>query len=194
MNKRFEVLDRLPAYGPMYIPVTKSGHPYYSEGFVVRFFRINDNSWVANFERSFGELDTVIELDNTTDILVIAGGLCYIIDVNSTKPKDVFGHFTLFIKTNTGTVVLANSTSLTFIESDGTLWNSINMSWDGIIDIRFYTDEENNSIVTGLSYDPFNDNDEWVPFSYNISKEELTGGSRQRYQKASVKPWWKFWA
>jgi len=42
-EKRYEILDSLPTYGPMYVPVSESGDPFYSEGVVVRFFR-NDGT------------------------------------------------------------------------------------------------------------------------------------------------------
>src|SRR5690606_39492556 len=39
VQRRYEILDGLPTYGPMYVPVSEDGEPFYSEGFVVRFYK-----------------------------------------------------------------------------------------------------------------------------------------------------------
>jgi hypothetical protein len=50
IGNRYEILNSLPVYGPMYVPVTENGKPYYSEGFPVRFFKKDGSEWGANFE------------------------------------------------------------------------------------------------------------------------------------------------
>ena len=48
--KQYELLDGLPPYGPMYISVTTDdSEPYASEGYVLRLFKSDGTSWVANF-------------------------------------------------------------------------------------------------------------------------------------------------
>lgn len=39
-KKAYEVLASLPVYEPMYVSVTESGEPSYSEGFPVRFYKM----------------------------------------------------------------------------------------------------------------------------------------------------------
>lgn len=34
----------------MYIPISEDGIPFYSEGYVVRFYKSDGTSWVANFK------------------------------------------------------------------------------------------------------------------------------------------------
>ena len=44
MKKKYEKLDSLPTYGPMYIPITESGESYYSEGLAVKFIKITETN------------------------------------------------------------------------------------------------------------------------------------------------------
>lgn len=48
--KRFEILNSLPAYGPLYVPISESGELFFSEGFIVRFLKKDASKWVANFK------------------------------------------------------------------------------------------------------------------------------------------------
>ena len=49
-EKQYEILEALPTYGPMYIPVTENDEAFYSEGFPVRFYKSDGTNWVANFK------------------------------------------------------------------------------------------------------------------------------------------------
>jgi len=88
---RYEILDHLPPYGPMYIPVTRDGEPCYSEGYAVRFYKSDGSEWVANFQLGWTGLRTVLELTETTNLLIIADGACYLIDPDKTVPIGAFG-------------------------------------------------------------------------------------------------------
>ncbi|RPD45182.1 hypothetical protein [Paracnuella aquatica] len=186
-EKRYEILNALPTYGPMYVPVTDNGEPFYSEGFPVRFYRTDGTEWVANFQPGWTDLKKIIEFDKTQNLLIIACGTCYIMNQNETKPIQVFGvgYSNIFSASN-DRLVLQDQTDLTIIEPDGNHWHTERISWDGLKEIKV-----ENSIITGLSYDPMHDADEWVPFSYDIDTKVLTGGSYHRYD--NKKPWWKLW-
>lgn len=188
-EKRYEILDSLPTYGSMYIPISKDGEPFYSEGFVVRFYKSDNSEWVANFQPGWSNLKEVIEIKNSNNLLVIAGGTCYLMNPEHTKPIDVFGfNYIDLLAANNDRIVLYNDTHLTIFESNQKHWDSVRISWDGLAEIIM---KEN--IVTGLSYDPMYENDEWVPFTYNIDERTLKGGSYERYKFKNIKPWWKFW-
>ena len=67
-GKRYEILSGLPAYGPMYVPVTQVEQPFinpYSEGFVVRFFDSSGESWVANFNVGYTTFKAVFDFPQT---------------------------------------------------------------------------------------------------------------------------------
>jgi hypothetical protein len=186
-EKRYEILNSLPTYGPMYVPVTESGEPFYSEGFVVRFYKADGTDWVANFELGWTELNEIIEFEETKTLLIIACGKCYLMNPDDIKPIEVFGvGYSEIFKVSNGRLVLQDQTDLTIIEHDGKHWNSERISWDGLKEIQI----ENNT-VKGLSYDPMYDADEWVEFSFDLESKTLTGGSYHRYD--NKKPWWKIW-
>jgi hypothetical protein len=188
VNTRYEILESLPTYGPMYIPVTGDDEPYYSQGFAVRFYRDDKSDWAANFKPGWTGLNGIYELDNPQKLLVIAGGTCYVMNPNDTKPFSVFGvGYENVIKTNDGRLVLHDLTDITVIESNGDHWDSDRISWDGLKDLRL-----EGNLVTGLSYDPMNDADEWIEFNYNIDTKEMTGGIIKRYDKKG-KTWWQIW-
>lgn len=186
-EKRYEILSSLPTYGPMYVPVTDNGEPFYSEGFPVRFYKTDGTEWVANFQPGWTDLKQIIEFDRTQNLLVIACGTCYLMNPNDTKPIQVFGvgYSDIFSASN-DRLVLQDQTDLTIIEPDGSHWHTERISWDGLKEITI-----ENSIITGLSFDPMHDADEWVHFSYDIDTKVLTGGSYHRYD--NKKPWWKVW-
>lgn len=188
---RFEILKSLPTYGPMYIPVTEDNRPYYSEGVPVKFYTHDETTWVANFEPGWTALTEILELEDSPNLIVIARGLCYLMNPESTiTPLAVFGtDYECLLEATKGRFVLQSSTCLTIIEPTGAFWHSERISWDGIKELKI-----EGVVVTGISYDPMHDSDEWVPFSFDIETKELTGGSYYRYNRdTKKKPWWKTW-
>lgn len=173
----------------MYVPVTDKGEPFYSEGFAVRFYKTDGTEWVANFQPGWTDLKQIIEFDKTQNLLVIACGTCYLMNPNDTKPIQVFGvgYSDIFSASN-DRLVLQDQTDLTIIEPDGSHWDTERISWDGLKQLKV----ENNT-VTGLSYDPMYDADEWVHFFYDLDTRTLTGGSYHRYDNKKARPWWKIW-
>ena len=181
--KRYEVLESLPTYGPMYVPIAEDGEPFYSEGVPVRFYRSDGTDWTANFQPGWTDLTRVVELQNTSNLLVIASGTCYLIDPNYTKPISVFGvGYCDVIQASNNRLVLQNQTDLTIIEPDGTYWHTERISLDGLADIRV-----ENSVVSGRAYDF----DERVEFTYDLDTKTLTGGCYLGIDRN--KPWWKIW-
>ncbi len=90
MNKKFEILSGLPAYGEMYITIPENAYTQFSEGLAVKFIRKDNSEWVGNFEKGKSNLKFVYEL-NDGDIMVIAFGICYLINPENVKPTIEFG-------------------------------------------------------------------------------------------------------
>ncbi|TMI62916.1 MAG: hypothetical protein E6H07_16065 [Bacteroidetes bacterium] len=190
IQNKYEILEGLPTSGPMYIPISEDGVEFYHEGLVVRFFKDDGTNWVANFKTGWTKYRNVFEIPNTDKIVVIANGQGYIMTPAQQKPVSTFGYaITDLIPSNDGRFIAVDITDLVIINNDATVWRSQRISWDGIEELNV-----NNNIVTGLSYDPMHDSDEWVNFSFNLDTKEITGGSYNRYQfEESKKPFWKFW-
>jgi hypothetical protein len=204
--QRFEILPGLPAYGPMYISITESSEPFYSEGFVVKFYKADGGYWVGNFKPGWTSFNKAFELYGSPNVLVIAGGICYLIDPENATKIDTFGDgCASAITTPLNQVVFANTRHIIVAEPTGEIWQSERVSWDGITDLHV-----TNNVVTGTAFDPLDfDPDKgeepWIEFSVNLSTREVIGGSYGKYSFEPVtrgearvalgkkKPWWKFW-
>lgn len=171
--KRHELLKGLPTYGPMYVSISDNEEPFYSEGIIIRFYKADGTNWVANFAPGWTELTEIIELNNTPNYLVIAKGTCYIMNPGKTRPVATFGaDYAALYATSKERCVLVGGTHLTIVEPDGSYWHTERISWDGL---KVFTVESN--IVTGEAFNPTHENDNWIPFSYNIDTKTLKGGS-----------------
>lgn len=200
-RKRYEQLESLPAYGPMYIPVNDDGEPFYSEGLVIRFYRQNRKDWVANFKPGLTGLNAIYELVIMPNILVIAGGKAYIMDPDKEIPVSILGSgFEQTIKTLDHRIIIITLTNLTIIETNGEYWDTERFSWGGIINLKI-----DGHLISGLSFDPMNKNGEWDEFTVDLEKRTVIGGSYSKYffdpiksglsgthEKTKTK-WWKFW-
>ena len=186
-GRKYKILSSLPAYGPMYIPVSESGEPFYSEGFPVRFYKSDGTNWVANFKTGCTELAEIYELKDTSNLLVVAYGQSYIMNPEETKPISAFGGgYVKAFTVQDRRILLQDDTGLTIIEADGKYWHSDRISWDGLEISRV-----DGNLVTGVAFDPMYDADEWVEFTYNLDSKVLIGGSYGREVKKN--PWWKIW-
>lgn len=156
----------------MYIPVTATGEPFYSEGYPVRFYRSNGTEWIANFQPGWTGLKHVVPLENTSKVLVIAFGACYIMNPDDTKPTSAFGFgYSHIHHASDNRLVLQDQTGLTIIEADGTYWHTERISWDGLAEVKV---EKN--MVSGLAFNPNHITEEWVNFYYNLDTKNLVGG------------------
>jgi hypothetical protein len=210
-EKQYESLDGLPPYGPMYVSVTaESDEPFFSEGFVLRLFKSDGTSWVANFRPGWTKYSKVFDFPTHRTVVVIAGGQGYIMSPDDEKPKHTFGlTLTDVLQTDNGSLVCANNTDIIFLDnSTGQLWRSERISWDGIKEMKISGD-----ILYGKSYDPTNSIQEWSDFSINLTTKEITGGTWRDFlkqnshlevgndrmvrekatTKAIEKPWLKIW-
>jgi len=90
MNKRYEVLDGLPTYGEMAIPITYNDELFVSEGYVVKFYKNDGTDWIANFQLGWTDTSKVISSNKSNIIFVVAGGIGYIINPDSIEPINFF--------------------------------------------------------------------------------------------------------
>lgn len=203
VEKRYEILDSLPSYGPIYIPVSDNDEPFYTEGFPVRFYKSDGTNWVANFRPGWTGLNKVFDFREHNKTIVIAGGLGYLMTVENEKPLSTFGiTINEIFQTENGSLVCVDEISIFILDnSTGEFWRSERISWDG-----FQSLELNEGIISGQSYDPTNSKKTWADFSLNIKTKELTGGSYRESIKNNpdipkvileneneIKPWWKVW-
>ncbi len=180
-SPKFEILKALPSSGPMYVSITETGEDYFSEGFVVRFFKSDGSNWVANFKPGWSGLDAAYEFVNQSNVLIIAGGCCYVMNPSNQEPLAVFGaNYQTVIKTLNGKLILQDMTDLTIIEADGEYWHTGRISWDGFKDLNL-----EGNLITGLSFNPLTEREQWVEFVVDLEKRNVVGGSYRLYEMQS---------
>jgi len=176
-QKRYEILEGLPAYGPMYVPVSESGEQFFYEGFVVRFYKSDGKQWVANFRPGWSQCNLVVDYADSNRVIVIAKGQGYLMKPDNEIPIDTFGiNIKDAIKTDDNKIVFVDDIYVWLVDDKGELWQSERISWDGIKDLKL-----KDNILTGLSYDPTDSIIEWIPFSFDLETKEITGGSYRRH-------------
>lgn len=176
MKSRHEVLDHLPAYGPMYVPVAENEEKFYGEGYVVRFTKSDGSTWVANFKPGWTNCCYSKEFKNDR-VLVVAYGMGYLMNPDTEIPEKTFDiPIREVIRFDDQQLIFASDTGIELFESDGIVWTSPRISWGGIRKLKL-----KDSILTGESYDPMNDADTWVDFKIDLKSKEVTGGSYRKY-------------
>ncbi|TWV96218.1 hypothetical protein [Chitinophaga pinensis] len=169
---RYEILEYLPPYGPMPVAIARSGTPYYSAGFPVRFFKSDGTDWVGNFAPGSSRFNTVLPLRDSENVLVIAGGTCYIMHPDNTSPIKIFGeYYDGAFPLEDGRIILQGTSRFSIMDPDGSYWETGRISYWKFVDVAV-----NGHIITGqaISFDaPYED--EFVPFTYDIDTRTLTG-------------------
>lgn len=182
-KKRYEILESLPAYGPMYVSVTDDDKPFYSEGFPVRFYRSDGTEWVANFKPGWSKINHIFDFPQHNRTIVVAGGLGYLMRPDNEKPLETFGlAIEDIIEMENGSLVFEDSISIIIIDSEaGEMWTSERISIDGFKDLKLIGD-----ILYGLSYDPTNSQEPWTKFSLNLKTKEIKGGSYRELMRRNT--------
>jgi len=177
-EKRYEILKGLPAYGPMYIPVSDNEEPFYSEGYVVKFKKPDGEEWVANFRPGWTNYNNIFDFPKHNIIVVFAGGQGYIMKPDEQKPKMTFG-LTIkdVVQKEDGSLICSDETHILVLDNKtGEIWKSDRISWDGIKNLKLVDNK-----VIGQSYDPTNPNQPWSDFELNLKTKEIKGGSFQEF-------------
>jgi hypothetical protein len=154
----------------MYVPISEDGIPFYSEGFVVRFYKTNSTDWVANFKAGWTSFSGVYDFPEFKRTVVFAFGQCYIMVDDEQKPLKAFGvGFTAVFQTTGNILIAADQTNFTIIEIDSdTVWHSERISWEGFKHLVL-----SEEYMTGLAYKPTSGDDEWEPFLLTTGRRKL---------------------
>ena len=82
--EKFKILAGLPVYGDLPEQFSATGIGMHREGFVVQFFPSEKiASWIGNFQRGLNFFDEAFEHPDGSSVVVVAGGECYIVDVEN---------------------------------------------------------------------------------------------------------------
>lgn len=202
----YQELNGLPASGPMYKSITHVDEPFYSEGYVVQFTRMDGSEWVANFQPGWTKFNETYFFPEQNRIVVIAGGAGYVMSPEKEDPIAKFGlTITEAIQSEDGSLIFADGICATVFEnSNGQLWQSERISWDGMRDL-----EIENEYLIGEAYDPTNSKKPWSKFKLNLETRNIEYSCYKSFMnrndmhvsesgtlenKSEKKPWWKKWS
>lgn len=194
MNKRYEVLDGLPTYGEMAIPIIGDDEIFVSEGYVVKFFKDDGSAWIANFPMGSNQLSFVKEFQNNT-IFVVAGGEGYLMNPNYCKPiKEFYDEIESVVERDDGSLIFATIMDVIYLDAKAEIvWIKEDISWDGIKDLKIEDDK-----LIGYCYDILTNEgeneDPWKKFTINLLTEKIEGGCISFKIIPEKKPWYRyFW-
>ncbi len=167
--EKFKILAGLPAYGDLPEQFGTTGT--YSEGFVVRFFPTENSAWVGNFQRGLTSFDKVLVHPDGSSVVVVAGGECYIFDIENQKLKDNFGgDFSLVIPVpEKNILILGSCIDFEAVGTSGRIWQSRRISLDGIRNLKLVGDT--------LTGEAWSFEDIWIPFSLDVNTGKHKGGA-----------------
>jgi hypothetical protein len=173
ISTHWEVLDGLPAYGPMAEPFSATGQGTHREGLVVRFV-LPTGSWVGNFQRGFSSLDEVFAHPDGRHVVVVAGGTAYVLDAEG---HNLVAHFEagieqILLVPESGFVLLGNGLWFEALGPTGTVWRSQRISWDGMRNVSLA-----GTVVRGEAYAPEGRDGTWYPFEVHVMTGFVSGGS-----------------
>jgi hypothetical protein len=169
---RYEILDALPPYGQMAIPMVADGEVFVSEGYVIKFYKDDGDFWIGNFPKGMTNLFDVKSYQNSPLILVISGGDGYLINPNTPKVLGRFEYMALeLLEWQNNQLILATYDKVMIIDSNGaTVWDiKLDIS-DGIKDLSIQDD-----ILYGYAYDiySYDQDNPWIKFQINLLTREL---------------------
>jgi hypothetical protein len=202
LKEKFEILKGLPAYGEMYISIPENGYSEFSEGLAIKFIKNDNTEWIGNFETGSSSLKFATELKNSEDILIIACGICYIMNPEETKPKVEFGHDYKKVFEYKNKFILIGEYSITIIENVDEIKHFDDLCYDGITNIKL---ENENLIGVFNNYNPSGDGYDKSDFALNLEtgkineteaikmQNEVKKENKVENTKVLNKKWWKLW-
>jgi hypothetical protein len=189
LKKKFEILPGLPVYGEMYVTIPQNAYTQFSEGLAVKFIRDDNSEWIGNLEKGNSNLTFGSELKDG-NVLIIALGICYIINVESTKPILEFGFDYKEVFEDKNRLILIGKYSISIVENTNKIKYFDNLCYDGITNVRL----ENGNINGILNTIDSSVNDIKIPFVLNLETLEFKrNGIVKAQNKTESKKWWKIW-
>ena len=199
MKEKFEILKGLPAYGEMYISIPENGYSKFSEGLAVKFLKNDNSEWIANFEIGLSSLKIGKELKNSQNVLIIACGICYLMNPNEIKPKVEFGNDFEKVFEYQNKFILVGKYSISIVEDIDKIIHFDDLCYDGIKNVKI----ENENLIGILNN--YDSNGEELESDFILNLENLkfqeiekrrilqNENLLKRENKIENKSWWKIW-
>lgn len=159
------------------------GEVEFRAGVVVRFYPEDSDPWIGNFLGGETKCSAVLDHPNETDVIVVAKGEAYVIDLNGRTIRDRIarGDITAAIPLpSLGLVIFQGYVDFTAVGADGSGWISPRISWDGFRNIKVM-----GTKLAGDAYTPVED--AWVPFTLDLLTGNCTDGVYEKEMDRAVR-------
>jgi hypothetical protein len=169
----FQVLGGLPPYGPSPEQFTAGSKRTHTEGLVVEFEPTGGTPWVANFQCGLTAYSNVVAHPNGQDLVIIAGGVGYVVRPQERKMIANFGGGVLGLwSIPVFNFLLFNDSGVAFsaLGSEGWCWKTRRISWDG-----FEAIEIAEKTIYGRAWNAVVRC--WEPFRIEIATGLVSGGA-----------------
>jgi hypothetical protein len=141
---------------------------------VIEFLPDTDGAWVGNFGPGVGGYTGVHIHPNGRDLLVFHEGNAFVVDPAGrlVREDDVPGAIAGVWEARDPDGFILDRQGLAFerLSSEGLVWHTRRLSWDGFRGVRLADDE-----ITGEAWSPILD--AWIRFSVDMVTGESHGGS-----------------
>jgi hypothetical protein len=191
LKGKFEILSGLPAYGDMYISIPENSYTQFSEGLAVKFISKDKSEWIGNFQTGNSILKFASELKNDGNILIIAFGIAYIIDVENKKHVSEFGYDYNKVFQYKDSLILIGEYSISIVENSYKIKHFRDLCYEGISNIKF---EDGN--VTGILNNSDSTGNDYIEshFVLNVETLEFTeNGIAKSKNLTESRKWWEIW-
>jgi hypothetical protein len=155
-----------------------SGRGMHHEGLVVKFLPKLTATWVGNFQRGLTRFDAILDHPNETDVVVVAGGLGYVIRPETKQAVESFsGMINAVLKVpELKLLVFECVVDFECYGKDGRRWRSGRISWDGMRNLQV-----DGIKLHGQAWSPLGGSSRgegiWETFELDLRSGEFTGGS-----------------
>jgi len=192
-ERKFEILKGLPPYGEMYISIPNES---FSEGLPVKFIKDDGNEWIANFDCGESEFNYISKLEKSDKILVIARGICYIMNRNRAKPIRNFGYDFKEVLEFESKLILIGQRNIAIVENSNEIEKYQDLCFDFIKNIRIENRKLKGTLYDYNASDSYDKND----FVIDLDTYEFTNPIPKFVKKNIMKKtknkfikWWKIW-
>jgi len=176
----------------MYVSIPENGYKVFSEGLAVKFIKKDNSEWIGNFERGNSSLKFASKLKNSENILIIAFGICYIMNAENTKPIIEFGYDYKKVFEYKNILILIGEYSISVVESIDKIKHFDDLCYDGITNVEL----ENEKIIGILNnFNPSGNGYIKNNFSLNLETLEFNETKITEKEEENIKVkkkrWWE---
>jgi hypothetical protein len=129
-----EELPGMPGEPPFPEQFAPPGASTFREGYVLRFDDLDGGSWIGNFQKMGGSYYCTYLLLASGEVVVVAGGLGYVVTVSSRGLVRTFGDDVMHVVPLEGgnDFLIISNTDVERHNARERIWRSHRIAWDGI--------------------------------------------------------------